>query len=107
MQQVEKGKWKKIGEEHFKYAFRSIRSDSKKSKSTKSEDFVEIRALFRSTFLEEDKVDGKNLTQALKYAATEMLTAFKNNVSGNFVKYLTRYLQNIGKERTNQEQKAN
>ena len=111
LQQVENGTWKRmildhknpIEKEHFQIAFRVIRRDSRippigdEEAESKLKLLREFQDLFEDTFLQEDKEDGSNLTQVLAYAATEMYTAYKNNITRNYEKYLARYVNTYWK----------
>ena len=90
LKRVKSNSWDTIEEEHFKTAFKVVRKDARKSKSIL---FQEFKMLFEECFKEEDKEDGNNLTNVLdNYCATEMLTAFKNNVTEHFEAYLARFV---------------
>ncbi len=94
LKRVKNNSWDGIEENHFKVAFKVIRSDARKSKTTTPTDlFQEFQELFDDTFEETDKENGRNLTNILdSYCTTEMLTAFKNNVTEHFEAYLARFV---------------
>ena len=105
---IENGSWRRMIDEgknpiekkHFRTAFRVINSDSRipprGDENSEAESRLkllrEFQDLFEEVFTQEDREDGSNLTQVLRYCETEMYTAYKNNITGNYVKYLTRFV---------------
>ena len=93
LQMIENGSWRRmidegknpIEEKHFRTAFRVIRSDSRipprpprGEENPEAESRLkllrEFQDLFEEVFTQEDREDGSNLTQVLKYCETEMYT---------------------------------
>jgi len=92
-------------ESAIKTAFRVIKSKSKPSKTGKTNElFIELSSLFYELFTDEDKENGANLTQILNsYSATEIVTAFKNNITQHFKSYLARFVNSYWRKKCPQK----
>jgi len=98
LNQVNSNSWKEIDVERFESAikttFRVIRRDSRQRKTDETNElFIELSSLFELLFTDKDKEDGSYLTNILNnYSATEMVTAFNNNITEHFKSYLARFV---------------
>jgi len=82
----------------IRMAFTTLTQKTKKTRSISQSNRGirdEFEAFYQNVYSKlgyENKISGLHLSQILRYMATDILTNIENNIKGNFIKYLHKYV---------------
>ena len=97
-----------ITEDVIKMTFKTLIQDScgPKLKGNNLIIYEELKKFYNKKYskllVNKDKINGSNLSQILRYSATDIITNIENNIKLNFISYVKRFVNSSFKKINNQ-----